>query len=74
MPDPATDPDDPDLPAHDLIAALLETVRAAALPEASGPGPIDPSVFNFPRAMVWAIATVGLLLDKRLAMSERHRG
>lgn len=74
MTDPATDPDDPDLEAHDLFAALLETVRVAAMPEAMGPDPIDPAVFGYPRAQVWAICTVGLLLDKRLAMSERHRG
>lgn len=74
MPDPATDPDDPDLAAHDALAALVDMLRGLALPEAAGPDPVDPAVFNFPRAQVWAILTVGLLLDKRLAMSERHRG
>lgn len=71
MVDLDADPDDPDLPAHTALAALLEVVRAAALPE--GEDAIA-TVLNFPRATVWVIATIGLLLDKRLAMNERNRG
>jgi hypothetical protein len=72
MVDPDRDPDDPDSAVHDALVDLLEAVKLAALPEAGGP--LDTTVLNFPRATVYAIVAVGLLLDKRLAMNERNRG
>jgi len=63
--------DDPDSPLHDLLVAALEAVQLAALPE--GPDGLA-GALNFTRGICYVLATVGLLLDKRLAMSERNRG
>ena len=71
MVDPDRELGDPDSDTHDLIVTLLGTIQNAALPE--GPDGLA-GALNFTRGICYVIATVGLLLDKRLAMSERNRG
>jgi len=71
MVDPDRDPLDPDSAAHDDLVALLAQTATNSFP--SG-GVFDGILTSENRAVVVALAAIGLILDKRLAMSERQRG
>jgi len=71
MPDPDRTVDDPDSAVHDALVATLQ--QASENNFVSG-GPFDGILTADNRATVVALALIGLMIDKRLAMSERQRG
>lgn len=71
MVDADRDPADPDSAAHDALVTLLQQTSENTFP--SG-GVFDGILTSENRAVVVALAAIGLILDKRLAMSERQRG
>jgi len=72
MPSPDREADDPDTAAHDALVAVVQAIKDEFFPDGSSTTLLNVTFEN--KAIVAAILAVGLMLDKRLAMSERQRG